>query len=129
MVALSIAGACFVLAVRAAGGTAAQRREGPPVMYVIFGLVAFLGAVGDLRLLPGGPLPGARRLARHLWRMCFALFVAAGSFFLGPPRRLPAPIRGAGWLPLPVLLVIAVMFYWLARVKVLNRPPRLAARA
>jgi len=28
---------------------------------------------------------GAKRLVRHLWRMCIALFIAAGSFFLEQP--------------------------------------------
>ena len=30
----------------------------------------------SIHIAAGGP-----RLARHLWRMCFALFIAAGSLF------------------------------------------------
>ena len=40
-----------------------------------------LAIVGDLRVIRMGGLKGPRRLARHLWRMCFALFIAAASFF------------------------------------------------
>jgi hypothetical protein len=40
-------------------------------------------------LLRGGVV-GTQRVARHLWRMCFGLFIAAGSFFLGPSNR---PLR------------------------------------
>jgi hypothetical protein len=41
-------------------------------------------------MLARGGVLGAKRIARHLWRMCFGLFIAAGSFFLGPSNR---PLR------------------------------------
>ena len=40
-----------------------------------------LAAAGDVRMWRSAALPAAVRIARHLWRMCFALFIAAGSFF------------------------------------------------
>jgi hypothetical protein len=49
--------------------------------------------------------------------MCFAMFIATASFFLGPSQRLPAPLRGSPLRPVPVLLVVVLMFYWLARVR------------
>jgi len=49
-----------------------------------------LAAAGDVRMLVRGRVLGAKRIARHLWRMCFGLFIAAGSFFLGPSNR---PLR------------------------------------
>jgi hypothetical protein len=40
--------------------------------------VLLLAAAGDVRLMvPGGPF-GARRITRHLWHRCFALFIATG---------------------------------------------------
>src|SRR5439155_8299682 len=51
--------------------------------YAVFGMAAWLAASGDGRLLIRGGVSGARRLVRHLWRMCVALFIAAGSFFMG----------------------------------------------
>jgi hypothetical protein len=63
---------------------------------------------------------GARRLARHLWRMCFALFIAAGSFFSIRERVakiLPEPFTTAPMRVLPILLVFGAMFYWLWRVR------------
>jgi hypothetical protein len=66
-------------------------------------------------------LQGARRIARHLWRMCFALFIAAGSFFLGQAQVFPEPIRKSGLLPIPVLLVLLLMFFWLVRVRFTQR--------
>jgi uncharacterized membrane protein len=59
---------------------------------VMFGTVAFFAATGDRRLLHDGPLKGAPRLMRHLWRMCFALFVSSIAFYLGPDR-LPEALR------------------------------------
>ena len=46
----------------------------------------------------------ARRLARYLWRMCFGLFIASGSFFLGQMKFLPQSLR---ILPLVGTLAVA----------------------
>jgi hypothetical protein len=93
------------------------KRQGIPwFMFVVFATVALLASAGDLRILRTGALSGARRLVRHLWRMCYALFVAAGSFFLGQAKVIPKPIRIPTLLALPVAAVIITMFYWLWRV-------------
>ena len=47
------------------------------VTSVILASVPLLAAVGDLRIVRSGMPRGGARLARHLWRMCFALFIAA----------------------------------------------------
>jgi hypothetical protein len=47
----------------------------PPL---VVGSVILLAAIGDLRAIRAGGLRGSRRLARHLWRMCFGLFIATG---------------------------------------------------
>jgi hypothetical protein len=82
----------------------------------MFGLVALLGGLGDRRMLQAGGVEGRARLKRHLWRMCTALFVAAGSFFLGPVQRIPEPLRGAPFRFIP-LLVLLTMVYWLWRYR------------
>jgi hypothetical protein len=84
----------------------------------IFGGMALLGASGDVRVLRSGSIDGRRRIKRHLWRMCFAMWVAAASFFWGPPNRVPELIRYPLLLPIPVLAPIAVMFYWQRRLRV-----------
>ncbi len=88
----------------------------PPPLYFIFGTVALLGAFGDIRVMAGQGIQGPRLLARHLWRMCFAMFIATGSFFLGQAKVFPKPIRIIPVLAIPVLLVLLLMLYWLARV-------------
>jgi uncharacterized membrane protein len=90
----------------------------PPL---VIGSVILLAATGDLRALRAGGLHGSRRLARHLWRMCFALFVATGSFFLGQMKFIPDPVR-----IVPLLLVLAFapivfLFYWMWRVRIRGR--------
>jgi hypothetical protein len=69
----------------------------------------------------------ASRLARHLWRMCFGLFIAAGSFFSIPTRVakiLPYPFTTPALRALPVALVFVAMFYWLWRVRGRRLPVR-----
>jgi uncharacterized membrane protein len=95
-----------------------MRNEMPAFLFFMFGVVGLLASVGDLRIIRSGALRGAPRLARHLWRMCFALFIAALSFFIGQMKVIPKPIRIPGLLALPVLLVLVTMLYWLWRVRI-----------
>lgn len=106
----------------AAGG----RRGGTAFPLFMFGTVALLASAGDFRMLRSNGLRGARRLARHLWRMCFALWIAAASFFLGQADEFPEGLRVPGLLALPVIAVLVTMFYWLRRVR---RTPVLRAPA
>ena len=49
--------------------------------------------------------------------MCFALFIATGSFFIGQMKFVPAPIR---FMPLLIALGVAPLFallYWMWRVR------------
>jgi uncharacterized membrane protein len=105
----------FAFEAFANGGT----RNGMPAFpFVMFGVVGVLAAAGDLRMIRSEPLRGASRLARHLWRMSFALFIAALSFFIGQAKVIPKPIRIMPLLALPVLAVLVTMLYWLWRVRV-----------
>jgi uncharacterized membrane protein len=105
--------------------------DGVPVgMSLFIGTILLLAAAGDVRMLLGGGITGRRRIARHLWRMCFALFVATGSFFLGPNNRPLRLLRNIGvgqHLPavlfnVVVYLVLAVaplvlLIFWLVKVR------------
>jgi hypothetical protein len=71
--------------------------------------------------------------AWHLWRMCFGLFIAAGSFLLGPSNRPLRLLSGVGlgqhlpqalfsttlYLILTILPLIMLIF-WLVRVRFTN---------
>ena len=112
----------------------ASSQNGVPVgMSFFMGSVMLLAGAGDIRMLLRGGVRGAKRIARHLWRMCFGLFIAAGSFFLGPsnrPLRLlstvglgqhlsPALFSTPLYLILSVLPLIMLVF-WLVRVRFTN---------
>ena len=92
------------------------RPEAGPMF--IFGGMGLLAAVGDMRMIRARGIQGPRRIARHLWRMCFAMWVAAASFFWGPPRRVPEAIRIPALQAVAVLLPVAAMLYWLWRIRV-----------
>ena len=106
-------------------------KAGQPVaVYFVFGSVALLGALLDIRVLRVGRLQGVQRLTRHLWRMCFALFIACASFFLGQAQVFPEPVRILPLLATPVLLVLLLMGYWLVRVRwPLKRPTAFSSPA
>ena len=84
----------------------------------VFGIVAILGGIGDVRVIRAGGIHGQRRIARHVWRMCLGMVVAAGSFFLGPRGRVPEIIYVPSLLPIPVLIPVVVMVFWLVRLRV-----------
>jgi hypothetical protein len=90
------------------------------VMSFVIAAALLLAAAGDVRNMWFGLPRGGPRLARHLWRMCFALFIAAGSFFSIRERVakiLPDPFTSGPMRALPIVLLFGVMFYWLWRVR------------
>jgi uncharacterized membrane protein len=97
--------------------TARGPAKGMAYPLFMFGMIGLGGAKSDRRMLRNDGLRGAHRLRRHLWRMCAALLIATGSFFLGQAQVFPAPIRDSGLLPVPVFAVLAAMLYWLWRVR------------
>lgn len=84
--------------------------------------IAILSVILDISVIYRGGIYGAQRIARHLWRMCFGLWVAIGSFFLGQPQVFPEPLRDMVWLrAVPFILVTFMLFFWLIRVYVIRR--------
>jgi uncharacterized membrane protein len=97
----------------------------PAAGYMFFAAIAAACAALDARLLHAGAIAGKHRLARHLWRMGFAMFVATGSFFLGQADELPEAIRIVPLLALPVLATVVFTPYWLFRVLRRRKAPLL----
>jgi hypothetical protein len=101
----------------------------PAPAFFVMSLVALLAAVGDVRVIWRGALRGAPRLARHLWRMCFALFIATGSFFsirARVARVLPEAFLAPVMRVIPIVLPLLLMLYWMWRVRA-GREQRTAA--
>ncbi len=112
----------------------ASSQDGVPVGMTFFmGSVMLLAAAGDISMLVGGGVLGAKRIARHLWRMCFGLFIAAGSFFLGPSNRplrllsavglgqhLPQALFSTTVYSILTILPLIMLIFWLVRVRFTN---------
>src|SRR5262249_5443362 len=94
--------------------------EGPVrIALFTFTFLTGIAAVGDGRLVWTGHVTGARRIARHLWRMCLGLAFAAGSAFTnGFPRLLPKSVHIPIFLLfVPQLIALAVLIFWMVRVR------------
>ena len=85
--------------------------------YLIFGCIALLAAAGDLRMLLRSTMTRTQTLTRHLWRMCFGLFVAAASVFLARPPLFPAFMQKSGALIFLTVLPLLLMLFWFIRVR------------
>jgi uncharacterized membrane protein len=124
----------FTLVALATGLTALAfafqaQKKGDVIGYSIFAAIALLSAAADIRMLIRGGVAGVQRLVRHIWRMGFALFIAAGSLFLGTasdPILRKTGLRAtiftnevrATHLPqVPVLIIVVVTIFWLIRVR------------
>lgn len=100
---------------------------GPGPGFVAAGLCLLAGLL-DLSVILRGKLTPAQRISRHVWRMCFAFFIATGSFFIGQQDVLPEAVRGS-----PILFVLgfapfAVMAFWLVRLRFAKGIARLTLR-
>ena len=117
VLAFAFAAGEYARAFTALGRPGNQINGVPAGMMFFMATIILLAAIGDLRMIRAGGIRGSRRLARHLWRMLFGLFIASGSFFLGQMKFIPEPIR-----ILPLLLVLGVspllvLLYWMWRVR------------
>lgn len=113
---LTVAAAAFArLAAQSPGGTLGGHAAAD---YYGFAMIFGLAALLDLNNLGRGGVTGASRLARHLWRMGLALFVAVGSFFFGQQRVMPEWMQGSPWLNVPPLATLALLAFWVVQVRV-----------
>ena len=119
-VAMALVGFAVAAAVLTQGFlySAAEARpdDAPRPVLFVFGTILSLAVLGDVRMLRAG-LRGRQRLVRHVWRMCFALFIASGSFFLGQADEFPEPLRIFPLLAVPAFLPLLLMPYWIWRVR------------
>jgi hypothetical protein len=117
LVALAVGAIIMTYGIEAANSATGKKDGIPAGMYFFLSSVALLSAAGDIRMLVRGGIFGAQRIARHLWRMCFALFIASGSLFLARPHLFPAFMRETGVLFLLGILPLILMIFWLIRVR------------
>ena len=89
----------------------------PAGMDFFLGSVVLLAVAGDAHMLLAGGITGRKRIVRHLWRMCFALFEASGSFFMGRQRLFPEWVQHSGLLILLTILPLLLIIFWVVRVR------------
>jgi len=106
----------LTLAVLVARGLLGKQPGVPLGMYFFMPSIVMIAAAGDLRMLMRGEISGTARLARHLWRMCFAWFIATGSFFLGQQQVIPPALRKQALLVPLAIMPLVLLIYWLMRL-------------
>lgn len=114
-----IAAALISVGLLALGVVSRSRPElidGPPMAPFVFAGLFGLWAAFDLSVVLRRGIAGVQRIARHLWRMTFSLFLAVAFFAIQGVQVLP-PIITQSRVPLfAMLLTLALLFFWLARV-------------
>jgi hypothetical protein len=91
-----------------------------PVLIALYSFTTVIGiaALADVKVVFVGGISGAPRIARHLWRMCLGLTLAAGSGFTnGVARLLPGPYHVPTILFLPQFLPLILLIFWMVRVR------------
>ncbi len=107
----------LTLGVEAATSPTGSKYGYPPGPYFFLGSVALIAAAGHVRMLVRRAISGKQRIARHLWRMCFAFFVAASSIFLARQHLFPVFMRKTGALFLLSFFPLMLMIFWLIRIR------------
>ena len=82
-----------------------------------FAAVFLLAGLLDLNAILRNRLTSRQRISRHLWRMCFAFFIATGSFFIGQQDVMPQAVRGSPLLFALGFAPFMVMAVWLIRLR------------
>lgn len=108
-------GMALSMAYIASGGREADNPYVVRVGYTISAAMA-LAALGDLSVVLRRGVSGAQRIARHLWRMCFGLVIAVGSFAAIGSKALPPAVPSVPLVFGSMGVVLILMVYWLARV-------------
>ncbi len=117
LVALGVAAGGLFFGLEAANSEAGSKDGFSAEPYYFFAGLALLAAAFDVSVLVRRGVAGRQRIARHLWRMCFAYFIAAGSLFTGPgAKAFPEVIRETGILSAPEPIILFLMLFWMIRV-------------
>jgi len=127
VIALAIAGTGAVFMQMGAASPAGTIDGSPPQAFVQFTVAGVAAAAGQLNVLLRRGISDAARIARHLWRMCFSLFLASGSFFLGQMQVLPDGLRHTAFPFVAAFAPLQGMLFWLVWVRTGWRRRRTAA--
>jgi hypothetical protein len=121
LAALAVSAGSMIVGLAAAKSVTGSVDGIPAFLFYFFGSVAAFAAILDLKVIVRRGVSGAQRIARHLWRMCFALLLAALAFFIGQGAKVfPQAVRETGITFVPLIVVAVLMVFWLLRVLLTN---------
>src|SRR5712691_7754791 len=123
LVVLAIGTADVTFGLQAAMSPTGLKAGYPPPLYFVFGSIALAFAASDVRMVIKGGVYGAKRIARHLWRMCLALLFATFSFYPARAHLFSKAINQSNVLYVPHILIIGAMIFWMVRVLGRKRVP------
>lgn len=92
--------------------------------FIAFGGLALLALLLDVNYAWRARDAFRPRLARHLWRMCLAYFLAATSLFLGQQDDVFPFMLGSPLLFVPSLATLLFMLFWVLRIRLAKQPLR-----
>ncbi|HEU4888829.1 MAG TPA: DUF2306 domain-containing protein [Thermoanaerobaculia bacterium] len=107
----------MIWGIQAAGSPRGLKDGMPAAIYFVFGSVALLCAVLDVRMIRRGGVAGAKRIVRHLLRMSFALLIALMSLYPGQAKLFPVWFRETNLMFVPHVLVIGSLLFWTVRMR------------
>ncbi|WP_419252784.1 hypothetical protein ACN2C6_14570 [Caulobacter sp. ErkDOM-YI] len=116
VVALTITAAGVIFMRMGAASPSGTVDGSPPPAFFLFTIAGAFAAAGELHVLVRKQLSRVSRIARHLWRMCFSLFIASGSFFLGQQQVFPEALQDSALLYVLALAPLPIMLFWLGKV-------------
>jgi hypothetical protein len=98
-----------------------------PFAYLIWGGLALLCALGDIRNLYQSGLSGPQRIIRHVWRIGFSLVWAALAFTDKMVKMLGANLESMQdeqlliIVAIPTILILTTILYWIVQILFFSR--------
>jgi uncharacterized membrane protein len=85
--------------------------------YLFWALVSFVSIGADISYILRTKIKVSTRICRHLWRMCFGLFLAEAALILGQRHVLPAALQSPAYIATPLVVVLATMIFWIVKIR------------
>ena len=122
VISLSIVVTGFIFMQMGANSATGTVDGSPPQAFLLFTIAGSFAALGDLNVILRKGLSGTARLSRHLWRMCFSMFIASGSLFFGQPQVFSDAFNQSIASPILSFSPLIAMAVWLVLVRLKKRP-------
>ncbi|MFT6308428.1 MAG: hypothetical protein ACI9JP_003717 [Granulosicoccus sp.] len=114
VVALCISITGLILGLDALNNPTIVQDAPPKEGYFFFAALASIAMLFDVNNIRVGGVHGKHRIARHVWRMCCALFFATSTLFTGPGSVVfPESVRANPVLSIPQFLVVILAVFWI----------------